>query len=92
MDYSELSSEMILRDYLAYDRTRMALIRTVLSIIRTALGLFATGIGLVIAHTEMIQLYLGYVLITVAAVVLIYGIYYGFKTKRKLDTVAPVNS
>lgn len=85
MDYSEYRSEMILRDYFAYDRTRMALIRTVLAIARTALGLFATGIGLVIAHNAMIQLYLGYVLITVASIVLVYGVWYGLKTKKRLD-------
>lgn len=87
MDYKKYKDDMILRDYLAYDRTRMALVRTVLAIVRTALGLFATGIGLVIAHNAVIQLYLGYVLITVAVGVLIYGAVYGLKTKYKLDTL-----
>ena len=85
MDYSQYKEDMILRDFLAYDRTRMALIRTVLAIMRTALGLFATGIGLVIAHNADIQLYLGYILIVVASGVVVYGFFYGMKTKRKLD-------
>ena len=87
MDYSQYKDEMILRDYLAYDRTRMALVRTVLSIVRTALGLFATGIGLVIAHSSNIQLYLGYVLLIVSTGVLIYGIWYGMDMKTKLSQI-----
>lgn len=87
MDYKQYKDDMILRDYLAYDRTRMALVRTFLAIVRTALGLFATGIGLVIAHNAIVQLYLGYILIVVACGVLVYGFYYGIRTKKKLDTL-----
>ena len=36
--YSEFTGEMILRDVLAYDRTRLALSRTFLAFVRTALS------------------------------------------------------
>ena len=50
--YSEFTGEMILRDVLAYDRTRLALSRTFLAFVRTALGLLASGAGLVILQKE----------------------------------------
>ena len=51
-EYKNHEGDMILRDYLAYDRTKFALLRTFLSIERTALGLLASGAGLVILQTS----------------------------------------
>ena len=79
--------EMGLRDYLAYDRTRLALLRTVLSIGRTALGLLASGAGLVILQEDRTLITLGYVLIGTAAVVLLLGILYYLKFRKRLEGV-----
>ncbi|MDR3201337.1 MAG: DUF202 domain-containing protein [Spirochaetales bacterium] len=43
----ESGKEMILRDYLALDRTKLANERTLLSYIRMCVGLAAAGIGMI---------------------------------------------
>ena len=83
--YDTFKDNIILRDYLAYDRTRLALVRTFLSIARTALGLLASGAGLVIVNTSEWLVALGYVLVAVAAVVFIGGGLYCLRFKKRLD-------
>ncbi|WP_287883750.1 DUF202 domain-containing protein [Agathobacter sp.] len=79
--------EMILRDFLAYDRTRLALMRTVLSLARTALGLLASGGGLIILEDELGLVSLGYVLIVIAVAVMAFGVSYYLKFKKRLDAL-----
>ncbi len=86
-DYTQLGDEMILRDYLAYDRTQLALTRTFLSIVRTALGLLASGAGLVILQENAALIVLGYVLIAAAALVLAFGVAYWRRFKKRLDAL-----
>ena len=83
--YQDHADDMILRDHLAYDRTKFALVRTFLSICRTALGLFASGEGLVILQTSPELVFVGYLLIAVAAVMLVLGSAYSYRAKRRLD-------
>ena len=84
-NYMELKDEMILRDYLAYDRTQLALTRTFLSIVRTALGILASGAGLVILQENTTLIILGYVLIAAAAFVFAFGVVYCRQFKKRLD-------
>ncbi len=84
-EYKDHEDDMILRDYLAYDRTKFALLRTFLAISRTALGLFASGAGLVILETSKTLKSLGVLLILFAVVVLVVGIRYWLNSKRRLD-------
>lgn len=83
--YQGHAEDMILRDHLAYDRTKFALVRTFLSICRTALGLFASGEGLVILQTSSELVFVGYLLIVVAAMVLVVGSLYSWRAKSRLD-------
>lgn len=83
--YQDHVEDMILRDHLAYDRTKFALVRTFLSICRTALGLFASGEALVILQTSPELIFVGYLLIAVAAAVLFSGSVYSYRAKRRLD-------
>lgn len=84
-EYAEFQDEMILRDHLAYDRTKFALLRTFLAIERTALGLLASGAGLVILQTSTMLVSIGYVLCTVALVVFVVGGVYSWRSKKRLD-------
>lgn len=86
-EYTGFKDELILRDVLAYDRTRLALTRTILSIVRTALGLLASGAGLVILQENTFLIALGYVLIVAAALVLVFGTVYYRRFKKRLDTL-----
>lgn len=84
-EYAEYEDDMILRDHLAYDRTKFALLRTFLAIERTALGLLASGAGLVILQTSRTLVSIGYVLCAVALVVFVVGGVYSWRAKKRLD-------
>ncbi|MBQ9317481.1 MAG: DUF202 domain-containing protein [Atopobiaceae bacterium] len=84
-EYKDYEDEMILRDHLAYDRTKFALLRTFLSIARTALGLFASGFGLIIVKESQALINLGYVLCVFAVSVLVVGGVYSLRAKIRLD-------
>lgn len=84
-EYKDFEDEMILRDHLAYDRTKFALLRTFLSIARTALGLFASGFGLIIVKESQALINLGYVLCVFAVSVLVVGGVYSLRAKIRLD-------
>ena len=83
--YANYHDDMILRDHLAYDRTKFALIRTFLAIARTALGLYASGMGLIILQTSAELITLGWLIMAVATVVLVAGCIYSWHAKVRLD-------
>ena len=83
--YEDFDDELILRDYLAYDRTRLALARSFLSFGRTALGLMASGLGLMIIRNEPWCFAVGIAIIGVAVVILIFGGLYCIRFKKRLD-------
>lgn len=80
--------KLILRDYLALDRTVLALERTFLAYARTALGLFSAGIACIkfILDSPLIYV-LGMVLVTAAPIVFIYGIVRYIAVRDKLKTI-----
>ena len=84
-EYKNHEGDMILRDHLAYDRTKFALLRTFLAIERTALGLLASGAGLVILQTSATLVTIGYILCTVAFCVFVAGGVYSWRAKKRLD-------
>jgi putative membrane protein len=77
--------EMILRDFLAADRTVLANERTFLSYIRTALAFAGGGIALIhfldIPGIDMA----GIALIVVSILTLVWGAWRYFQVKHKLD-------
>ncbi len=83
-NYVEMKEDMILRDYLAFDRTKLALSRTFLSYVRTAIGLFASGAGLIILQDQQLLSIIGYILVALAGVVLLGGSLYCNKVRRQL--------
>ena len=79
---------IILRDYLARDRTELALKRTLLAYIRTALGMFSTGMACVklIDDAKAIAT-IGWVLVAVSPAFLIAGAINYLTTRRKLRSI-----
>lgn len=86
--YQKFCDEMILRDFLALDRTILANKRTFLAYVRTSIGLVASGIGMVKLVTDGIVNLLGYIFILAALPVLIIGIKEYQKTKKELLAIA----
>ena len=84
-DYKDFEDDMKLQDYLSYDRTKLALTRTFLSFARTAIGLLASGAGLIILQESVAFRVLGYVILLLALLVVLYGIRYCLGVKKRLD-------
>ena len=87
-NYNDHKAELILRDYLALDRTKLANERTFLSYIRTFIGALTAGIGLVKLTDDYVLIILGFALAAVSPLFLLVGLYRfikGQKALRKLD-------
>jgi putative membrane protein len=78
---------MILRDYLALDRTILANERTLLSYLRTCIGLLAAGAGLIQLIDTPYSIVAGYALIALSPFSAVYGIVRFRKVRRKLRTL-----
>lgn len=74
--------ELIVRDWLAIERTKLANERTFLAYFRTAIVLLATGLTLLkVSYFAEIASF-GYILIAIFPVILILGIYRLIKVKK----------
>lgn len=83
-NYKELKNDMILRDYLAADRTLLADERTFLAYCRTAVGLLASGVGMFKLVDEQYIVVLGYILAAIAPAVFVIGLVRHLKMRKHL--------
>lgn len=82
----EAPNEMILRDYLALDRTKLANQRTLLSFIRTSLYLIVSGLAVMnVKALEGIS-FMGWILISISLLMLIAGVLNYFHFRRKMNS------
>lgn len=80
----ENKEKIILRDYLALERTRLANERTLFAYLRTSIYLILGGIAfLQLEGLEQIK-WLGYFSLGLSAIFLVVGIYTYFKLRNKL--------
>ena len=82
--YEEFQNEMILRDYLAVDRTHLANERTLLAYTRTCIGLFATGVALINFIDHAVLTFFGYAFIIISPIIFIFGLYRFLKTMHRI--------
>lgn len=84
-DKSEIESQLILRDRLALERTRLANVRTLFSYVRTALYLLTAGIGVLqiksISHLDG----LAWVCIVAGIILFFSGFVCYFRMRKRLD-------
>lgn len=85
--YKEFNDNMIIRDYLALDRTILANRRTLLSYVRTFIGLFGGGIGLVELLDNSVIMVIGYISMAVSVPILVFGIIEYVKVKKSLSSI-----
>jgi putative membrane protein len=85
--YKEFCDDMIIRDFLALDRTILANRRTLLAYIRTFIGLIAGGIGMVKLVADEITNIIGYAFIISSIPILIIGVIEFFKMKISLSAI-----
>ncbi|MCD6336352.1 MAG: DUF202 domain-containing protein [Candidatus Latescibacteria bacterium] len=82
------SSNLILRDHLALDRTKLANRRTMLAYLRTALMLLVSGATLVkVFHSEMVMIILGITLLSISFVVAVAGLISYQTAKRRMKNL-----
>ncbi len=79
---------IILRDYLARDRTELAAERTFLSYARTAIGVFSAGAGCVkLISDSHILYYIGYLFLVFSPFILIYGAIRYYRALKKVRSI-----
>jgi len=84
-EYRQFSKEeMILRDYLALDRTILATERTYLSYCRTAVGLLASGLAMAEFLSYPFLGMMGRVIVISAPIVFLVGLVKYIARKKKL--------
>ena len=84
--YANDSEKMILRDYLAKDRTKLAMERTFLAYVRTALGFFSAGIACIkFIYDNRVIYIIGFILLILSPIILVYGIISYIKGKKSID-------
>lgn len=85
--YNFSQDEMMLRDFLAADRTLLANERTLLAYIRTSIGLLAIAISLIKLFDDTFTYIVGIIFIVLSVVPLFIGIVRYRKINRKLEKV-----
>ena len=84
------AQDLILRDYLAFDRTKLANERTILSYLRTSIMLFATGITLIkVLSDEPHMRILGIIFIPLSIFLGLFGLFSFFRTRARMRYHAP---
>jgi len=81
------NGELILRDYLALDRTVLANERTLLSYVRTAIAFAGAGAALIHFFEDTLIHVLGWVLIPVAILLIVAGFIRFHRMKQRLAAV-----
>lgn len=81
----ETKEKIILRDYLALERTTLANERTLFSFVRTSLYLVVGGIGLIKLEDFENLRWVGQLAIAISVMLLLYGIVRYFLLKSKLN-------
>jgi putative membrane protein len=87
----KFEKNMILRDYLALDRTRLANMRTFLAYCRTAVGFFASGLGMIQLLDESLYFYMGSAFMGLSPFILIVGIVHYIRVQRRWSKLQEKN-
>ena|SRR3990167_3129982 len=86
--YLEFEKEsLILRDYLAADRTALAIDRTVLSYIRTALTALIAGVSFIKFFNNQILTIIGWLLVILTPIILLFGLWRIWEMKKLVTSV-----
>ena len=85
--YNDNFDKMILRDFLALDRTILANKRTFLAYVRTFIGLIASGVGMIKLVSDSFIEIVGWIFIIIAFPVLIIGIAEFIKVSISLSKI-----
>jgi putative membrane protein len=91
-DYSRFNDSLILRDYLALDRTVLANERTLFSYIRLSLGIVAVGVGMIEILDIKAAVVSGCILVALSPLVCVIGVLRFIAMRKKLRTIQSVSA
>ena len=86
-NYNTFRDEMILRDYLALDRTVLANERTLLAYLRTFIGTFSAGIAMVKLLDTPLTTVLGHIFVAISPIFIALGVVRYVQVTKKLKTL-----
>ena len=86
-NYSTFRNEMILRDYLALDRTILANERTLLAYLRTFIGTFSAGIAMIKFLDAPLSTLIGYIFVAISPFFVAFGVIRHVRFSVKLKTL-----
>ncbi len=84
-EQNERGEELILRDFLALDRTALANERTLLAWVRTALAFFIAGATFIKFFDTTVMTVTGWIFIPAGAVLLLLGLRSFRNTRRRVE-------
>lgn len=82
------SRDLIIRDYLAIQRTNLANERTFLAYVRTSVGLAVVGVSFIKLMDEKFVIIVGVVLLAFSVVSLVVGVVNYFRRKKQIPQLA----
>ena len=86
-NYSTFKDKMILRDFLALDRTVLANERTLLSYIRSFIGSFSAGIAMIKLFDSLLTNVLGYIFVIVSPFFVIIGVIRYIQISKRIKII-----
>jgi putative membrane protein len=86
-NYTQFQTDMILRDYLAKDRTELANERTLLAYIRTFVGFMASGAALIKLFDQLFFICAGAIMLCISPMFFIFGLVKYTRMRKKLSTL-----
>lgn len=84
IDKSQEEPELILRDYLAIERTKLANVRTLFAYIRTSLYLLTAGIGILQIESISRLHWLAWICVITGIILFFFGFILYFQMKNQL--------
>jgi len=79
--------DLVFREYLATERTDLAIDRTLISYLRTAMTMVVVGVSFMKLFKEHLFNYLGTIIMLISIGVIVVGIYRSYKLKIKLNKI-----
>jgi putative membrane protein len=86
-NYSAFQNDLILRDYLALDRSVLANERTLLAYLRTFIGAFSAGMAIIKLFDSPVAGIIGNIFIVVSPLFVIFGVIRYVQVSRKLKSM-----
>ena len=80
-------SKIILRDYLAKDRTMLANERTFLAFLRTAIGFAGAGVACIKLVSEQTVVTIGILTLVISPIILIYGLVRYLAVRKRIQSI-----